>query len=103
MRCNTGTLSAGPTTQVATVVAGSSVGFALDNAIYHAGPATVYMSKSTTPSVKNYDGSGSWFKIKEIGAVTGNGAISWPALNLPSWSFTIPASTRKFFSSSPYI
>jgi hypothetical protein len=37
IRCNTGGLESGPSTSTATVAAGSTVGFALDQSIFHPG------------------------------------------------------------------
>ena len=96
LRCNAGGLASGPATNVATVVAGSTVGFTVDTPIYHPGPLAVYMSKATGP-VQSYDGSGPWFKISEVGATfTSNpAAINFPASNLPQYTFNIPASVRE--------
>jgi len=92
IRCNTGGLTSGPDTSVATVVAGSTVGFALDIPIFHPGPLSVYMSEVTSGfTVETYDGSGSWFKISELGAVINSTAITFPASNLASYTFEIPS------------
>ena len=47
------------------VAAGSTVSFTADQAVYHQGPVSFYMSKAS--SAASSDGSGDWFKIKEIG------------------------------------
>lgn len=70
------------------------VGFALDQAIYHAGPLQIYMSKATG-DVKSYDGSGDWFKISEVEADIDEESISWPDEGMAEYTFDIPESTRK--------
>ncbi|KAK2760167.1 hypothetical protein FQN54_002234 [Arachnomyces sp. PD_36] len=92
IRCNEGGLESGSSTEVATVAAGATVGFALDQAIYHAGPLQIYMSKATG-DVKSYDGSGDWFKISEVEAKIDASSISWPDENTSEYTFEIPAST----------
>ncbi|KAG8722339.1 hypothetical protein FRC08_003782 [Ceratobasidium sp. 394] len=67
IRCNVGGTSGGSTT-TATTSAGSTVGFVLDNTVYHQGPLAVYLGKAPG-SVSTWDGSGAnWFKIYELGA-----------------------------------
>ena len=95
IRCNTGTQANAAKTSVATVTAGSTVGMALDQPIYHPGPINVYMSKAPG-NVQEYDGSGTWFKISQLGATISSGAISWPANNLGQYTFKIPSSTRAY-------
>ncbi|KAL0948403.1 hypothetical protein HGRIS_010985 [Hohenbuehelia grisea] len=65
MRCN---VNPGQATQTVTVSAGSSIGFSLDNSLFHPGPAAIYLGKAPG-SVASWDGSGNnWFKIAEWGA-----------------------------------
>ncbi|KAG8694868.1 hypothetical protein FRC09_009539 [Ceratobasidium sp. 395] len=89
--CNVGGRSGGAT-QTATIAAGSTVTFNMDKAIYHHGVINVYMAKAPGAAV-NYDGSGkNWFKISQLSAVTDGGkTITWPADNLTSYTFKIPA------------
>jgi hypothetical protein len=94
IRCNAGGLSSGPSTLTAAVVAGSTVGFKLDQSIFHPGPITVYLSKAPGKAA-DYDGSGAWFKIAELGATITSTAITFPASNIAAYSFKIPSSTRK--------
>ncbi|KFY25917.1 hypothetical protein V493_04365 [Pseudogymnoascus sp. VKM F-4281 (FW-2241)] len=89
-RCNVGGLSSGSSTKTATVKAGDTVGFALDQATYHPGPTSIYLSKASG-SAATYDGSGPWFKISEIGAQLAPGSITFQ--NIASHSFKIPSST----------
>lgn len=92
IRCNEGGLNSGSSTSTASVSAGSTVGFALDQAIYHPGPINVYLSKAPG-SAASYDGSGSWFKISELGAIITPSSISFPASNMAQYTFQIPSST----------
>ncbi|WQF89146.1 Putative auxiliary Activity family 9 [Colletotrichum destructivum] len=91
--CNAGGLSSGPGTQIATVAAGSTVGFAMDQAIYHDGPVIAWLSPARSGNVTTYDGSGRWAKIWELGALVGNGQISFPASNKAAFNFQIPSCT----------
>jgi hypothetical protein len=61
--CNTNT---GATATVS-VAAGSSIGFKLDNTVYHLGPAAIYLGKVPSGSTAaSWNGQGaSWFKIAE--------------------------------------
>ncbi|KAG8696113.1 hypothetical protein FRC11_000968 [Ceratobasidium sp. 423] len=69
MRCNVGGASGSGTTTT-TFPAGSTVGFVLDNTVYHPGPLAVYMGKAPSgTAAAAWDGSGAnWFKIYEMGA-----------------------------------
>lgn len=89
IRCNTGGLS-NTGTNTATITAGSTVGFALDQSIYHIGPILVYMS-SANGNAASYDGSGQWFKIAQQGPTFSNGQINWPT-QVGEYSFRIPSS-----------
>jgi len=61
LRCNVGGAS-GSATTVVSVAAGSSVSFTADQAVYHQGPVSFYMTKvSDAPSA---DGSSDWFKVR---------------------------------------
>ncbi|EGN93952.1 glycoside hydrolase family 61 protein [Serpula lacrymans var. lacrymans S7.3] len=112
LRCNVGGLASGATTSTYTVSAGSVVGLALDQAIYHPGvvnskysiihpkpPANlvlflkVYMAKAPA-NVSAWDGSGAvWFKVHEVTAITNGGtSISWPSVGMSQVTFTLPAS-----------
>ncbi|KAJ6473610.1 glycoside hydrolase family 61 protein [Mycena vitilis] len=90
------------------VAAGSTLGIACDQTIYHPGArhgtslfnsrsdhvVNVYMAKAPTGNVSSFAGDGAvWFKVYQITAVTNGGSsISFPAQNVPSVSFTIPKS-----------
>ncbi|KAL5504072.1 hypothetical protein ACEPAH_8145 [Sanghuangporus vaninii] len=53
-----------PATDTVTVTAGSTVGFVLNNSIYHQGLAAIYLGK-TSNSAASWDGSGAnWFKLR---------------------------------------
>lgn len=100
MRCNAGGLLSGPDTAVAEVKAGDMIGFGTDQAVYHDGPMTIWMSKSTTTNVTDYKGDGEWFKVYELGAVISPGSIKFPASNTAQFNFKIPSCLRK--SSVPF-
>lgn len=90
MRCNSGGASGG-STQTATVAAGASVGFALDQAIYHHGVSNAYMTKVSSASTA--DGSSGWFKIWQSTAKTdGGNTITFPDDNATKFTFSIPRS-----------
>lgn len=73
-----GGLTTGSSTSTATVAAGATVGFALDQAIFHHGVLNVYLSKAPSTAA-SYDGSGGWFKIYQVSAVTNGGtSITFP-------------------------
>jgi hypothetical protein len=74
IRCNQNAFASSGRTQVLTVNAGDEVRVKLGvgATMQHPGPGLVYMSKAPTGSVKEYDGSGDWFKIFQEG-VCGNG------------------------------
>ncbi|CCA71764.1 related to cellulose binding protein CEL1 [Serendipita indica DSM 11827] len=92
MRCNSGA-SSGAGTSTATVAAGSTVGFALDQAIFHAGSLNVYLSKVSNAATA--DGSAPWFKIYQIGPVTNGGSsISWPTDNATQFTFKLPSTIQ---------
>lgn len=82
LRCNVG--ASGASTQTVAVNAGDQFTFTLDTPVYHQGPISMcvyqhpemdpatrtnnhrYMSKAPG-SASDYDGSGAWFKILDIG------------------------------------
>jgi hypothetical protein len=74
LRCNVNGAS-GASTTVVSVAAGSSVSFTADQAVYHQGPVAFYMSKVSSATAA--DGSGDWFKIKEIGPDFSSGQAKW--------------------------
>jgi hypothetical protein len=75
LRCNVNGGSGAGTTTVS-VAAGSSVSFTADQAVYHQGPVSFYMTKAAG-SASAADGSGDWFKIKEIGPTFTGGQATW--------------------------
>ncbi|KAG9024977.1 hypothetical protein FS837_005129 [Tulasnella sp. UAMH 9824] len=89
--CNQGATSA---PGIAWTKAGNKIGFALDQAIYHAGVLNVYMAKVPSgQTAATWNGSGSaWFKVGQISAVTNGGSsITFPTDNLSSYTFTVPS------------
>ncbi|CAE7156892.1 unnamed protein product [Rhizoctonia solani] len=88
--CNAGGRSTSSST--ATVPAGSTIGFALDQPIYHAGVINVYMAKAPSTAA-TFDGSGKvWFKVYQLSAVTdGGSSIKFPSDNLSQVTFVVPS------------
>ena len=65
--CNISGLETCPATQVAKINAGDTIGFNFSCGIFHIGPMFVYMSKASNSNVQNYNGSGDWFQLLEVG------------------------------------
>ncbi|XP_006464123.1 hypothetical protein AGABI2DRAFT_194696 [Agaricus bisporus var. bisporus H97] len=88
IRCNA---NPGQASETVSVAAGSTIGFDLDNTIYHQGPAAMYLGKAPG-SVASWDGSGNaWFKIAEWGATFN--PFQFTDYNLNRLTTTIPANT----------
>ncbi|KAH6621145.1 glycosyl hydrolase family 61-domain-containing protein [Chaetomium sp. MPI-SDFR-AT-0129] len=93
-RCNEGSWNHRNDPKTAEVTAGQDVvGFNLhlDFAIYHPGPVTIYLSKAPG-DVREYDGSGDWFKVYQLGTQipwngTDQGWLTWDQKN---FQFTLP-------------
>ncbi|KAI0474517.1 glycoside hydrolase family 61 protein [Xylaria cf. heliscus] len=75
LRCNVGGATGGSTSTLA-LNAGDQFTFSLDQAVYHQGPVSLYMSKAPSTAA-DYDGSGDWFKIFDWGPKFGNGQAQW--------------------------
>lgn len=95
LRCNKGATAGN--TQTLTVRAGDRIAFGIFNneRIEHPGPGFVYMSKAPGGNVKQYDGSGDWFKVWETGLCNGqpNNDRSWCSWDKDRLEFTIPQKT----------
>ncbi|KAG7086065.1 hypothetical protein E1B28_003585 [Marasmius oreades] len=80
-----------PATETVSVAAGSTIGFKLDNTLYHLGPATIYLGKVPSGSTAaSWDGSGAnWFKIAEWGATFN--PFTFTDLNANQLTTTIPS------------
>jgi len=79
-------------TQTVTVASGSTIGFQLDNTIYHLGPAAIYLGKAPSTAA-SWDGSGAnWFKIAEWGA-SFSPSFTFTSYNMNQLTTTIPANT----------
>lgn len=92
MRCNFGSWENAAKTKTYPVTAGSTVGFTVADVIGHPGPLFAYLSKAPS-SVASYDGSGSWFKIFELGVKNfgdGQRALVWQSDGLKKVEFKIP-------------
>lgn len=91
-RCNTGSQDYASKTGVYKVKAGDTIGFGTDfNAlIQHPGPLQVYMSKAPG-DVREYDGSGDWFKIYELGPESfSSDGITWGVTDVGNFTFELP-------------
>ncbi|TFK59539.1 hypothetical protein BDN72DRAFT_863967 [Pluteus cervinus] len=88
LRCNLNPTAASETVSVAS---GSTIGFVLDNNIYHQGPAAIYLGKAPSTAA-SWDGSGAnWFKIAEWGATFN--PFKFSSENQNTLTTTIPANT----------
>ncbi|KAI1332436.1 endoglucanase II [Xylariaceae sp. FL0255] len=85
LRCNVGATGNG--TDTVAMTAGEAFTFTLDVAVYHQGPISIYMSKAPSTAAE-YDGSGEWFKILDIGPTFSNGAATWDLAQ--EYSYKIP-------------
>ncbi|ORY58188.1 glycoside hydrolase [Pseudomassariella vexata] len=85
LRCNVG--ASGNGTDTVSITAGGAFTFTLDIAVYHQGPVSIYMSKAPS-DVSDYDGSGGWFKITDIGPTFSNGVATWELYQ--NYTSTIP-------------
>ncbi|CAI7623115.1 unnamed protein product [Penicillium pancosmium] len=91
-RCNTGSMDYASKTGVYKVKAGETIGFGTDfnTLIQHPGPIQVYMSKAPG-DVREYDGSGDWFKIYELGPeIFSSAGITWGATDIGNFTFQLP-------------
>jgi len=80
-----------PATETVQVAAGATIGFKLDNTLYHPGPAAIYLGKAPSTAA-NWDGSGAnWFKIAEWGAAFN--PFTFTDENASQLTTTIPANT----------
>ncbi|KAF3926071.1 Endoglucanase-4 [Dactylellina cionopaga] len=73
------------------VTAGSTVGFALDQQVFHPGPYIVYLGQapSTVTNLNTWNGSGaSWFKIHQRQITFSSGGPNWEMLS--SLTFKLP-------------
>ncbi|KAG6828980.1 hypothetical protein H0H92_006102 [Tricholoma furcatifolium] len=88
MRCNVDPYNA---TAVVTVKAGETIGFNLSAAIFHEGPAAIYLGKAPD-NVTEWDGSGAhWFKIAEWSAKFD--PFGFTDLGMQTLTTTIPKNT----------
>lgn len=61
IRCN---VNPGAATATVSIASGSTIGFKLDNTLYHLGPASIYLGKAPSTAA-TWDGSGAnWFKVQ---------------------------------------
>ncbi|KAI8225438.1 hypothetical protein K4K56_009554 [Colletotrichum sp. SAR 10_98] len=95
LRCQSGSMQYASKTGVYKVKAGDEVGFGLNfgGQIQHPGPMQAYLSKAPG-DVREYDGSGDWFKIFELGPKTfSSEGIQWGAYDVGNFTFKLPEAT----------
>ncbi|KAI0514463.1 glycoside hydrolase family 61 protein [Xylaria bambusicola] len=86
LRCNAGGATGGSTSTLA-LNAGDTFTFSLDQAVYHQGPVSLYMSKAPSTAAAA-DGSGDWFKIYDWGPNFSGGQAQWTMTG--TYTGTIP-------------
>ncbi|KAG8879364.1 hypothetical protein FRB98_005700 [Tulasnella sp. 332] len=83
-------------TAIATVAAGSHLGVQADQAIYHPGYFSIYMSPvtpATTAASETAATGKTWFKVWEDAPTwTAAGGFVWPSESMTQFGFTIPKS-----------
>ncbi|KAI0474932.1 glycoside hydrolase [Xylariaceae sp. FL0804] len=87
LRCNVGAQASAATTATVAMTAGEAFTFTLNQAVYHQGPISLYMSEAPG-NVSDYDGSGDWFNIHNWGPDFSSGTATWDMAD--SYSYTIP-------------
>ncbi|KEY73075.1 hypothetical protein S7711_06148 [Stachybotrys chartarum IBT 7711] len=97
IRCNQGAGGTGSRSEVLSVTAGSEVRvqLAAGSGVQHPGPTLVYMSRAPG-DVRNYDGSGDWFKIYHDAVCRSSGDFTtdaWCSWNVRTLAARIPANT----------
>ncbi|KAM7196747.1 endo-beta-1,4-glucanase D-like protein [Naviculisporaceae sp. PSN 640] len=95
LRCNKGASNHMREPQTAKIRAGQdTVGFqtyAGTDGLYHPGPVQIYMSKAPG-DVRDYDGSGDWFKVAQWGHRSGSTAdTAWITWKMRQFTFKMPA------------
>ncbi|KDN61911.1 putative fungal cellulose binding domain-containing protein [Colletotrichum sublineola] len=95
MRCNKGSENHAKNTKAANVIAGQDVvGFTtnIHQKLQHPGPLTIHMSKAPG-DVSDYDGSGDWFKVYQLGYQDGWDGTDkgWLAFGKNKFQFELPA------------
>jgi hypothetical protein len=83
-----------------TIAAGSTTGFASNQAIFHLGPALAYMAKvPARKTAATCDGSGiEWFKTCYEHLTVGNGQLDWPSYSTPP---SLPSLLESIFLLTP--
>lgn len=80
-------------TKIATVAAGSSVGFKANQPVFHNGYFSAYLSPASPGADSTSAGTGAtWFKIWDWGPTVSGNQLVWPSLNAQQVTFTIPKS-----------
>ncbi|KAJ5732441.1 glycosyl hydrolase family 61-domain-containing protein [Penicillium malachiteum] len=95
LRCNTDSFQYASRTDVYKVNAGDTIGFGTNFGaqIEHPGPMQVYLSKAPG-DIHDYDGSGDWFKIWELGPTSfSSDGIEWGVTGRSNFTFPLPKET----------
>ncbi|EEB93545.1 hypothetical protein MPER_07780 [Moniliophthora perniciosa FA553] len=77
---------------IATVTAGSEVGFKASNTMGHPGYFSAYMSKADAADSANTGKGSTWFKIWEWSPTYSDGMLTFESEGITEFTFTIPAS-----------
>lgn len=94
--CGRNAFDSAAKTEVADVVAGSTVGFRCSEkntsspgSFWHPGPAMIYLSRAPDDDVKKYRGDGDWFKVAYAGPANNTKWSLWNAKDVSSTAETI--------------
>ncbi|KAH7303768.1 fungal cellulose binding domain-containing protein [Stachybotrys elegans] len=95
LRCNKGSMNHRTEPKTYRITAGQDVvgfqAYAGTDGLYHPGPVQIYMSKAPG-DVRDYDGSGDWFKVYQLGHRDGSTADdAWLAWKKRQFTFKMPA------------
>ncbi|EMD68959.1 hypothetical protein GGP41_001378 [Bipolaris sorokiniana] len=94
LRCNKGSMNHRTQPKTYKVKAGQDViGFqaSINTELFHPGPVQIYLSKAPG-DVRDYDGSGDWFKVYQLGHQPGSTADSaWLSWHKKQFTFKLPA------------
>ncbi|KAK7054394.1 hypothetical protein VNI00_003588 [Paramarasmius palmivorus] len=95
VRCYEDSSASAGSAQIATVQAGSTVGFKASNTMGHPGYFSAYLSKASPAANSNDAGKGaSWFKIWEWSPKwSSSTGLVFDSLNINQFTFTIPKNT----------
>ncbi|EEB89925.1 hypothetical protein MPER_11929, partial [Moniliophthora perniciosa FA553] len=95
IRCYEDSTASAGNAKIATVTAGSTVGFKASNTMGHPGYFSAYMSKAVPAANSNDAGKGSsWFKIWEWAPkYSSSTGLVFDSMNINQFTFTFPRNT----------